>query len=101
MNWFEVCRDRRLADLPYKIELDKWGKIIMSPATRNHSRLQGRILRLLNQLLSQGEALPECAVNTAEGTKVADVDQSKSANSCFVRPASRMMARRVPLANSR
>lgn len=73
MNWSEVCRDRELADLPYKIELDKKGKIIMSPATRKHSRLQGRILRLLNQLMTGGEAMPECAVDTTEGTKVPDV----------------------------
>ena len=31
MNWVEACRDRQLADLPCKIELDKMGKIIMSP----------------------------------------------------------------------
>lgn len=73
MNWLEVCQDPHLADLPYKIELDKWGKIVMSPATKKHSRLQGRILRLLNHLMPEGETLPECAVDTAEGTKVADV----------------------------
>jgi len=73
MNWVEACRDRQLADLPYKIELDKMGKIIMSPATKKHSLLQGRISRLLNGLLPSGDAPPECAVETAEGTKAADV----------------------------
>jgi Uma2 family endonuclease len=72
MNWFELCQDKRLADLPYKIELDEHGKIIMSPATKKHSKLQGAILRLLNQLLPQGDALPECAMHTTQGTRVAD-----------------------------
>ena len=73
MNWREVCQDRSLADLPYKIELDKHGKIIMSPAHKRHSRLQARILRLPMQQLPQGDAMPECAVETSEGTKVPDV----------------------------
>jgi hypothetical protein len=37
MNWSQVCADPRLANLPYKIELDKTGKIIMSPAGKKHS----------------------------------------------------------------
>lgn len=73
MNWREVCADRSLADLPYKIELDEHGKIIMSPAGKKHSKLQSRILRLLAQLKPQGDALPECAVETTKGTKVPDV----------------------------
>jgi len=95
MNWRQVCQDRSLADLPYKIELDKHGKIVMSPAHKWHSRLQGRILRLLMQQLSQGDSLPECAVETSEGTKVPDVawisdERWKSLNpddaSCVVAP---------------
>jgi Uma2 family endonuclease len=73
MNWLQLCHDRNLADLPYKVELDKHGKIIMSPATKKHSKYQARIQRLLAQLLPDGDALPECAVETPEGTKVADV----------------------------
>jgi len=73
MNWLQVCQDRGLADLPYKIELDKHGKIVMSPAGKKHSKLQSRILRLLMELMPKGDALPECAVDTAEGTKVPDV----------------------------
>ena len=73
MTWSELCRDRALADLPYKIELDGRGKILMSPATKKHSKYQSRIQRLLVQLLPQGDPLPECAIETADGTKVADV----------------------------
>jgi Uma2 family endonuclease len=73
MTWEEVCRDQSLADLPYKIETNQWGEIVMSPANRHHSRFQGIIIRLLNQLLPEGQALPELAMETSEGTKVPDV----------------------------
>jgi Uma2 family endonuclease len=73
MNWLQLCHDRSLAGLPYKVELDKSGKIIMNPATKRRSKLQIKIQRLLVQLMDDGDPLPECAVETAEGTKVADV----------------------------
>jgi len=73
MNWQEFCEDKSLADLPYKIELNRWGQIVMSPANYQHSSFQGEILRWLNQLLPQGRAIPECAVDTVENTKVPDV----------------------------
>ena len=73
MNWLEVCHDPGLANLPYKIELDKYGKIVMSPAGKKHSKLQSRIQRLLVELMPEGDPLPECAVETIEGTKVPDV----------------------------
>ena len=73
MNWQEVCEDKSLADLPYKIELNRQGQIIMSPVRSKHSIFQGRIERHLNSLLKGGEAFPECAVDTADGTKVPDV----------------------------
>ena len=73
MTWQQVCADKTLANLPFKIELDKTGKIIMSPAHKKHSRLQGHILGLLTRLMPRGDSLPECAVETTEGTKVPDV----------------------------
>jgi hypothetical protein len=27
LRWQEVCRDASLQDLPYKIELNAWGKV--------------------------------------------------------------------------
>lgn len=73
MNWEEVCADENLAGLPYKIELNRWGQIVMSPADYQHSSFQGEILRLLNQFLPEGRAIPVCAVDTSEKTKVPDV----------------------------
>jgi hypothetical protein len=73
MKWEEVCANKQLQDLPFKIELNKWGQIIMSPVKIKHSFHQGRIQRLLESLLSNGEVMPECAIDTTDGVKVADV----------------------------
>ena len=73
MNWLEVCEDKRLQNLPYKIELNRWGKIEMSPHRREHSLFQGEIAYLLRNLLPHGVALSECAIETTENVKVADV----------------------------
>ncbi len=72
MNWAEVLADKSLQDLPYKIELDRYGNIVMSPASNRHGRLQLWIGGLLEGGLG-GEAIAECSVNTPEGVKVADV----------------------------
>ena len=73
MNWQEVCEHPSLKDLPFKIELDEWGRIIMSPVKLYHSMLQSEIEFLLRSLLKGGKPLPECAIKTSKGTKVADV----------------------------
>ncbi len=73
MKWEEVCNNQQLQNLPFKIELNKWGQIVMSPVKVKHSFYQGRIQRLLESLLQTGEVMPECAINTSDGVKVADV----------------------------
>ena len=37
MQWQEVVNDPSLQDLPYNIEMNEYGKIIMSPASNKHS----------------------------------------------------------------
>ncbi|MEH2300714.1 MAG: Uma2 family endonuclease [Nostoc sp.] len=73
MKWEEVCEHKQLQNLPFKIELNKWGQIVMSPVKIKHSFYQGRIQRLLESFLQTGEVMPECAVDTSDGVKVADV----------------------------
>ncbi|TAN51676.1 MAG: Uma2 family endonuclease [Methylococcaceae bacterium] len=72
MQWAEVLADQTLKNLPYKIELDRYGNILMSPASNRHGRIQFAIGKLLENALG-GEAIMECSVNTPEGVKVADV----------------------------
>ncbi len=73
MNWQEVCEHPSLKNLPFKIELDEYGQIIMSPVKIYHAILQGEIEFILRTLLTGGKTLPECAIKTSKGTKVADV----------------------------
>ncbi len=79
MNWQEVCGHPSLKDLPFKIELDELGKVVMSPVKIYHSILQSEIEFLLRLFLKDGKPLPECAIKTRKGTKVADVAWASSA----------------------
>ncbi|MDM8523350.1 Uma2 family endonuclease [Desulfococcaceae bacterium HSG8] len=73
MEWPEICEDQHLRDLPYKIEQDKWGNIVMSPASNKHGRYQARLIRLIGKIREDGDIISECSVQTRKGTKVADV----------------------------
>lgn len=73
MNWLEVCEHPDLQNLPFKIELDETGKIIMAPTKVYHSIYQGEIAYQLRTLSPTGKTLVECAIATRKGTKVADV----------------------------
>ena len=72
MNWQEVCEHPSLKNLPFKIELNQYGQVVMSPVKVYHSAFQGKIGSLLDHLL-KGYVLAECAIATPAGTKVADV----------------------------
>ena len=73
MQWSDVIDNPLLANLPFKIELNKFGKLLMSPASNDHGRIQSRIAaQLLNQL-PKGEVITECSIQTSDGVKVADV----------------------------
>ena len=73
MQWQEACENQNLKNLPFKIELNNQGKVLMTPVKVNHSILQGKIIGHLYQHITGGEALAECAIKTKQGTKVADV----------------------------
>jgi len=74
MQWKDVVADPNLRDLPFKIETNEWGQIVMTPAKVMHGKLQLKIGMLLTQLMQEaGEATIECAIQTTHGTKVADV----------------------------
>jgi Uma2 family endonuclease len=67
-----ICEDLRFDNLPGKVELDTWGRMIMSPASNYHGVLQGRLARRLSAALG-GEVITEASVLTATGLQVADV----------------------------
>ncbi len=39
MTWADVMANPYLQDLPFKIELNKWGRIEMSPASNEHGEM--------------------------------------------------------------
>jgi len=67
----ELCADPRFGNLPGKLELDLWGRILMSPASNQHSVIQTRLARRLGAL--GGEPIVEASVMTSLGVLVADV----------------------------
>ena len=73
MQWSEVIASPYFKDLPFKIELNRYGKIEMTPASNKHGNLQCKISSLLGRKLKKGEVFVECSVQTTEGVKVADV----------------------------
>ncbi len=58
MDWTEVCQDRSLQDLPFKIELNEWGQVVMSPASNRHGRNQMAIGLRLSALVAGARSSP-------------------------------------------
>ena len=74
MDWTSVIDNTVLKDLPFKIELDKWGKLLMSPASNNHGNLQFETgVKIRNSKKGKGKIITECSIQTGQGVKVADV----------------------------
>lgn len=73
MDWQRACDMPIFNNLPYKVELNRYGRILMTPVKVKHSLYQGRIIELLLVLLPHGRAIPEFAIQTTKGTRSADV----------------------------
>jgi len=72
-RWQEIVGDPLLRDLPYKVETNHRGQIVLSPHSLDHSDRQGRVLDLLRGHLEAGRGLPELPLCTGSGTKQIDV----------------------------
>ncbi len=79
MEWSEVIENEILQNLPFKIELNEWGHVVMSPASNVHGAVQIAIGALLIQLKLEGKVFSECSVKTLKGVKVADVAWASAA----------------------
>ncbi len=74
LTWEEVCDDPNLENLPYKIETNEWGQIVMSPRWLKQGACGAAIGGFLHQSMNQrGSIVMIAAVKTSKGTKVADV----------------------------
>jgi Uma2 family endonuclease len=73
MQWAQVIADPVLQNLPYKIELNEWGNIVLSPASNQHGFLQAELAGFFKKNKAQGKVITECSVQTTKGVRVADV----------------------------
>jgi Uma2 family endonuclease len=74
-SWENVLGDPNLCGLPYKMETNERGQIIMSPpAAPKHGGRQFEIGRLIRKSVQEkGRIVTECPVRTPGGTKAPDV----------------------------
>ncbi|MBN2578243.1 MAG: Uma2 family endonuclease [Pirellulales bacterium] len=73
MIWQEVIDNPLLDNLPFKIELNKYGQILMSPASNKHGIIQIEVALALAGKKMGGRVISECSIETSEGVKVADI----------------------------
>lgn len=72
--WHRVLNDPQLRELPYKVETNEHGQIVLSPHKPQHGLRQSRITDLLrDHLQADGARAVEFAVETRKGVKVPDV----------------------------
>ncbi len=69
MEWIDVINNPVLQDLPFKIELNKFGKLLMSPASNQHGKIQAELVFNLRTRLPEGQVITECSIQTSEGVK--------------------------------
>ena len=72
--WKQAMRDPLLHDLPYKVETNAYGQLVLSPHCLKHSFQQSDISDTLRAHVEHaGRPAVEFAVQTSDGVKVADV----------------------------
>jgi hypothetical protein len=72
-RWEGLCRDPSLHDLPYKVELNAWDKIELTPRTNRRGILVAALAYEFRQQLPGGAAAISCGVLTSAGVRVPDV----------------------------
>lgn len=73
-RWAEIVADPALAKIEGRIEMDRFGHLLMSPPpAAKHGFFQIRIGRLLAEHIKTGEVCSECPISTADGVRAADV----------------------------
>lgn len=72
VRYRKMCDDPCLTRVPGKLEMDVWGRILMTPAATYHGLLQGRLAHKLKTALG-GEVFTEVAIATPAGLFLPDV----------------------------
>ena len=75
--WAALCADPQFADLPYKVETNERGQLLLSPASTLHSVWQAKVTHKLYSAVEGaglgGEVMTQSAMLTSQGVKVPDV----------------------------
>jgi len=73
IRYRQLCGDPCLASVPGKIELDVWGRVLMSPPPAvYHGRVQGNVTYKLKAVLG-GHVITEASIATPAGLFLPDV----------------------------
>lgn len=72
MTWEEICNHPAVRELPFRIESNRWGHIVMIPPHNDHYVAQTSVQQRLRQYLKGGLCLQETNVTTEQGVRVAD-----------------------------
>lgn len=72
-TWDDVCDDPQLQDLPYKLELNGDGEIIVNAVRVIHAFYVEMIQRHLRELRPDGFTPPEFPIQTGDGVRSPDV----------------------------
>jgi Uma2 family endonuclease len=73
VKWRELMNNPFFQDVPYKVELNKFGQILMSPASNKHGVIQFKVGEKILRKMKGGVIITECSILTSEGVRVADV----------------------------
>ncbi|MFN0109801.1 MAG: Uma2 family endonuclease [Blastocatellia bacterium] len=73
MTWDEVLANPFLRNLPFKIELNGFGQIVMSPRSNKQGAIRSEVGFKIHRSKKRGQIIFGCSTETSDGVKVADV----------------------------
>ncbi len=73
MKWQEILSNPFFQNAPFKVELNKFGQILMSPASNWHGIFQFNVGNAIKEAKRSGVIIIECSILTSDGVRVADV----------------------------
>ena len=80
MQWHQMLANPALMNLPFKIELNRLGQLLMSPASNAHGAIQTDLAAMLKGKVKQrGRVYSERSIQTQDGVRVADVTWAPTA----------------------
>ena len=73
MTWDEITCNPLLRNLPFKVETNRFGQIVMTEKTNAQGAAQFAIGRAIDRSKNGGRIIFGCSIMTSDGVKVASV----------------------------